>query len=311
MSGQTNKPRKSLRKRVAYSQNFLKDKRLVSKLLAKSSINKNDTVYEIGSGPGIITGELIKVCKGVVAFEIDANLCNELKNSFSNVLGLKICSGDFLSHTLPRSAYKVFSNIPFNITADIIKKLTQAPNPPKDSYLIVQKEAAAKYAGKPYGKEETQISVLIKPWFELTIVYQFKRSDFYPKPKVSPVLLRIRKRGTSLIDVGDRQVYKDFITYAFNQWKSSLQEGLQKVFTKPQFSKLAKELDFPLTATPTQLDFERWLGLFNFFLTNIDNRKQKIVKSFAKHLFEQQSTLQKIHRTRTDKDWRKFKEYYS
>lgn len=307
MSGQASKPRKPLRKRIAYSQNFLREKRLVSRLIDESSINKNDTVYEIGAGQGIITEELIKACKEVVAFEIDTNLYNKLKGRFSGVPTLKIYPSDFLSHTFPNADYKVFSNIPFNITANIIKKLTQAPNPPKDSYLIVQKEAAIKYAGKPYGKRETQTSILIKPWFELTVVYQFKKSDFYPRPKVSPILLRIRKRSNPLIDTNNKQAYNDFITYAFNQWKPNLQKGLQKVFTKPQFSKLAKELGFSLTSTPTQLNFGQWLGLFKYFLANVDSQKQKVVEGFAKQLFKQQSSLQKIHRTRTDKGWKKFK----
>jgi len=140
----------------------------------------------------------------------------------------------------------------------------------------------------------------------LTVVHQFKKSDFYPKPKVDPVLLRIRKKESPLVPTHSKQTYEDFITYAFNQWKPNLQEGLQKIFTKLQFSKLAKELGFALTVTPTQLEFEQWLGLFKFFLTSIEDRKQKLVEGFAKQLFEQQSGLQKIHRTRTDKDWRKF-----
>ena len=292
-----------MRKRIAYSQNFLKDKRLVSKLINESSLNKNDTVYEIGAGQGIITEELVKVCKKVIAFEIDTALYNKLQKRFSDTPPLKIYPDDFLSHPLPQSDYKIFSNIPFNITADIIKKLTQAPNPPKDSYLIVQKEAARKYTGK------SQASVLIKPWFELTVVHQFKRSDFSPKPKVESVFLRLRKKETPLVATSNKQIYKDFITYAFNQWKPTLQESLQEIFTKPQFSKLAKGLGFPLAATPTQLSFERWLALFNFFLTNVDNKKQKLVGGSAKNLLEQQSNLQKIHRTRTDKDWKKTRSF--
>ena len=49
-----------MRKTVIYSQNFLKDKTLVANLINQSSITKDDVVYEIGAGEGIITEQLLK-----------------------------------------------------------------------------------------------------------------------------------------------------------------------------------------------------------------------------------------------------------
>jgi 23S rRNA (adenine-N6)-dimethyltransferase len=45
---------------IKYSQNFLKNPKLVEELLGKSSIALNDLVYEIGPGKGIITEQLAK-----------------------------------------------------------------------------------------------------------------------------------------------------------------------------------------------------------------------------------------------------------
>ena len=100
-----------LKKSVQYSQNFIKDPNLVERLLSNSSIGKNDVVLEIGAGGGVITRKLRERAKEVIAFEIDNDL--PLKD---------VVRGDFLDHPLPNYPYKVFSNIPFNITADIVKK---------------------------------------------------------------------------------------------------------------------------------------------------------------------------------------------
>lgn len=63
-----------MRTRIKYSQNFLKDRGLIKSLLEKSSINKEDVVYEIGAGQGIITEELLKKSGKVIAFEIGTKI---------------------------------------------------------------------------------------------------------------------------------------------------------------------------------------------------------------------------------------------
>jgi 23S rRNA (adenine-N6)-dimethyltransferase len=155
----------------------------------------------------------------VIAIEKDRKLYEKLKEKFSGNQKVEIKHGDFLNWHLPREEeYKIFSNIPFNLTADIVTKITATFNPPKDAYLIIQEEAAKKFAGLPYGKER-QYSLLLKPWFEFKILYHFRNTDFYPIPQVRVVLLQIKKREEPLIEEEQAKLYRDFIVYGFNQWK--------------------------------------------------------------------------------------------
>ena len=161
--------------KLSHSQNFLRDPELVKKLVEKSSLTSEDMVLEIGPGKGIITSVLAKHCKRVLAVEADKNLHLELKGKFSSLTNIEIHHQDFLEFSLPKYEYKVFSNIPFNITADIVRKLFDSENSPTNSYLIMQKEAAEKYGGF---KSETLFSVLHKPWFAFNKVYEFQKNDF-------------------------------------------------------------------------------------------------------------------------------------
>jgi 23S rRNA (adenine-N6)-dimethyltransferase len=197
---------------------------------------------------------------------------------------------------LPRGKYKVFANIPFTITAAIIGKLTSGDNPPEDTYLILQKEAAYKFVGKPIGKT-TQYSLLLKPWFEIKVIHKLRRTDFRPIPKVDSVLLRIKKREKPLVPVVQTQLYRDFVVYGFNQWKPTLREAMNKIFTDKQFSKLANNLGFSKSDKPTELDFGKWLGLFNYLAEHVQEDKQQIVHGAEKRLKKQQAGLRKIHRT--------------
>jgi len=286
---------------IKYSQNFLRNPRLVEELVGKSSIASNDLVYEIGPGKGIITEQLAKKCAKVIAIEKDRKLYEKLKEKFSGNQKVEIKHGDFLNWHLPRQGeYKIFSNIPFNLTADIVTKITATLNPPKDAYLIIQKEAAKKFAGLPYGKER-QYSLLLKPWFEFKILYHFKNTDFYPIPQVSVVLLQIKKREEPLVEKEQARLYRDFIVYGFNQWKPTLEKSLKKIFTHEQFKRLSKNLGFERTAQPTDLTFEQWLGLFKYFLTGVEEKKKELIYGAEATLKQQQARLQKIHRTRFKK----------
>lgn len=297
----------TMRKRIAYSQNFLRDSGLIAKLIESSSITKDDTVFEIGAGQGIITEQLLKRSKKVVVFEIDTNLFKKLEVKFQNNTSIEIIQGDFLTHPLPKHPYKVFSNIPFNVTSDVIKKLTQTENPPEDTYLIVQKEAAKKFVGKPYAGNNSQISVLLQPLFELEILHEFKRSDFFPRPGVDTVLLRIRKRNTPLIELKHKRKYHDFIVYTFNQSTPNIVEGLSKVFGMQTLLRLTRELGFSQNLKPSELDFTHWLDLFVFFLKNVDKKHQTIVDGSFTRQSRQQAGLEKINRTRVDKEWKRYK----
>ena len=293
-----------MRKRIAYSQNFLKDKGLVAKLISQSTITKDDTVFDIGAGQGVITDELIKASGKVIAFEIDNNLFGKLEHRLESNKSVEVRLGNFLDYPLPNYPYKVFSNIPFNITSAVIKKLTEAENPPADTYLILQKEAALKFLGKPHDSKNSQLATLLKPWFDMTIVHNFDKNDFFPKPMVDIVLMRIEKRSSPLISVDNKRLFEDFIVYTYNQFQPNVIEGLSKVLGRETILRLAKQIGFNTNDKPSELEFKDWQSIFDYFVKNTDQNHKSIVKGTFDRLHKQQQNLRKINRTRLDKHWK-------
>ena len=288
----------SIRQSILYAQNFLKDSSLIASLLDKSSISSDDAVWEIGPGKGIITEQLALRCKQVVAIEKDPYLSTLLLQKFADRPNVTIHQGDFLHYPLPRQPYKVFANIPFNITTPIVAKLTAWEYSPQDTYLIMQREAAEMFLGKPH---ETLRTILLKPWFEMEIVHRFERKDFIPAPRVDVVMLRLRKRGPPLIHSTERQCFRDFIVYIFTTWRPTLKSTLKSIFTRHQLKDMQRALDTDLDGTPTSLSFEQWLNLFEYF--NVAGNKQvmRVISGSEKRLIQQQNGLQKRHRTRQNR----------
>jgi 23S rRNA (adenine-N6)-dimethyltransferase len=262
---------KKPRKRIALAQNFLKNAFLVRRLVGESSIGLSDTVYEIGAGRGIITAELARIARKVIALEKDSALVDFLRQRFRTAHNVEILERDFLQYGIPGGDYKIFANIPYNLTADIVRKILHADSAPIDAYLVVQKEAAEKISGSP---AETRFSILAKPRFQIRIIRELRRTDFEPVPGVDSVLLYIHKRSSPLVLPEDACLYREMVCYGFAGWKRSLGRTFQPIFTYRQWKRLAKELGFSLDATPSELTFTQWLGLLDCLKRRVPRYKQ-------------------------------------
>jgi 23S rRNA (adenine-N6)-dimethyltransferase len=264
------------RKQISLAQNFLRSPKLVHRLVRMSRIGLSDTVYEIGPGNGIITAALASVAGQVIAIEKDSELVRRLRLRFRPVENVEIVEKDFLNYSFahvdvpsvcvgrptPLSHFKMFANIPYNRTAETVRKILHERSRLCEAYLIIQKEAAMKFSGCP---RETLFSILAKPLFDLQIMLQLKRTDFRPVPNVDSVLLSIKRRNSPLLEASDVELYREFVQYGFGRWKPNLRLAFKNVFTYKQWKRLARDLNFPLNATPTELNVEQWLGLYQRF----------------------------------------------
>ena len=258
-------------RQIALAQNFLRSPMLARRLLGASSITSLDTVYEIGPGRGAITVELARVARNVIAIEKDLLLVQYLPRRFQDVGNVQIVKGDFMRFRIPDQEYKIFSNIPYNLTADIVRRILYAHPIPSEAYLIVQKEAAEKFSGSP---KETQFSVLAKASFDIQVVRELRRTDFLPAPRVDSVLLHIRKHCPPLVGKEDTSLYRHFVRFGFGRWKKNLKLAFKPIFTYEQWKRLSRDLRFPIDVKPTDLTLEQWIGLFDCFKHRVPVGKQ-------------------------------------
>jgi 16S rRNA A1518/A1519 N6-dimethyltransferase RsmA/KsgA/DIM1 with predicted DNA glycosylase/AP lyase activity len=251
-------------KRIHLAQNFLHSPKLVRRLVSLSTIGPSDTVYEIGPGNGIITEALASVARQVVAIEKDPELVRRLRERFRVFANVEIVEQDCLAYVFQSNAvpYKIFANIPYNITAQILRSIVYAQPYLAEACLVLQKEPAKKYSGLP---TETLCSILAKPFFEFQILARLKRTDFTPVPNVDSVLLQIKRRCQSLIKSEEVALYREFVEYGFGRWKPNLRLAFKHIFTYKQWKRLSQDLKIAFNAKPTELMFEQWLGLYRGF----------------------------------------------
>ncbi len=248
------------------SQNYLTSARIIRRLIQKSNLTNADHVIEIGPGKGHITRFLLESCRHVTAVELDDTLYHRLTQQFTGVRNLTLRNADFCSFSLPeKGPYKVFANIPFSRTTDIIRHLTESRNPPSDAYLILEKGAAKRFLGQP---ADGLRSLSLKPFFTMEILYHFHREDFHPKPSVDIVMLHIAKRALPDLPIASARAYRAFLAKAYDG-----RTGLSGLFTRRQLSRAFGEAGLMHDTTLASIRYIQWLCLFRCYAQQVLRRK--------------------------------------
>jgi 23S rRNA (adenine-N6)-dimethyltransferase len=279
------------------SQNFLYEPRLIEHLVGLADIDSSDVVYDLGAGSGNLTAVLARHAAQVIAIEKDPALAAQLRKRFSRQGNVVVQERDLRGYRLPRSKYVVVANPPFTITANIVQTLTSAPVPPRDAYLVLQREAAERFMGRP---RMTLTALLLAPWFSFTVVHTFRRVDFTPTPSVDAVFVRLHKRGPPLIR-DDAQLYRDFIVACFSAWRPTVADSMAHVLGRRAAARILADTSAGGAASPSRLRLTTWLALFRSFAAAPDEVLRRVLGSEAR-LRRQQRRLQKVHRTRAPRD---------
>lgn len=201
-----------------HSQHFLRRPRLVKELLGHTSIKPVDTVIDIGAGSGVITSVLASRVSKVIAYEIDPRMAKKVRAAMTEHPHVQVIEKSFLDTTLPNDTYKIFANIPFHLSSPIIRKLTEANNPPAAIYLIVQKQFAQKLLIDT-DKFTGLLGAHIAPRFTARIRKTLQRTDFWPHPAVDTVLVELLLRETPLLDTPLLPTYREFVDVCFSRQK--------------------------------------------------------------------------------------------
>lgn len=237
-----------MQRRHDYSQHFLRDPKLVRELLKRTAILPGSTVIDIGAGSGVITSVLAEYGCSVIAVELEERTAQILRKNTASYSNITIVESDFLTFTLPKTPYGVFANIPFHLSAEIIRKIADTPTPPQAAYCIVQKQFADRLL-PDFDGPSSQLGMMIGPSFSVRAIHHLKRTDFIPHPNVDTVLLEILPREKPLIATAKLPTYRKFI---------------QRAFSDPAyFATLATpRRAFNPGVTASQLSLSEWILLF-------------------------------------------------
>jgi 16S rRNA A1518/A1519 N6-dimethyltransferase RsmA/KsgA/DIM1 with predicted DNA glycosylase/AP lyase activity len=248
------------RTRAALAQNLFASANPARRLVALAGISPGDRVYDLGAGTGLITGALVDAGARVVAVERDPNLARRLRARFAAAPGVTVLEAD-LAEVRFRAPYKVVANPPFNRTAALLRRLLGDAPAPETAALVLQREAARKWAGVP---RPTAVSLAAAPWFELSVSEPFRRRDFTPAPGVDLALLRFARRAVPDLEHDCREAWAGFVRHAFGRGRADARGAFRGLLSHLQWRRLSAELGVGADARLAELGYDDWLAIFGF-----------------------------------------------
>ena len=232
-----------------FGQNFLIDKNILLKIINLINLNNLD-ILEIGPGNGKLTDYIVsKKPRKLTLIEIDTKLAEELFIKYSNLNYIKVINADIMEIDLKNNYQLVISNLPYNISSQIIVKLALLSKSPEKLILMFQKE----FAQRLLDEKINSINSLIRCFYDIKLSFNVSKNCFRPVPKVDSSVLVFSKKDKKLLK---KDEVNDFIIFKRNLF-SHKRKSLKNLLRQYQLEK-----DFNLNLRVENLELATLISIF-------------------------------------------------
>ncbi len=257
----------------ALGQNFLTNSSIISKIAEQGNSALDMGVIEIGTGVGVLTNELAKTAKKVVAIEIDDRLIPLLEETLSEHTNVKIINEDVLKVDLKELINKEFNglnvavcaNLPYYITSPIIMKLLEEELPIKSITVMVQKEAGRRLCADLGSREAGAVTVAVRFYSEPKMLFNVSRGNFIPSPNVDSCVIRLDIKEKPKDVLCPKEYFFKVVRASFCQRRKTLINSLSSGLStsKDEILKAIEICNIKPTARPEELKMENFIALAN------------------------------------------------
>lgn len=254
-------------------QNFLIDPSVCPRM-AEFACDESYGVLEIGPGIGVLTKEVSKVAKRVVAIELDDRLREILPKTLDGCDNVKVIFGDAMKLNLKSIIEENFSdcekvcvcaNLPYYITSPIIMMLLESKLPIDNITVMVQKEAAERLCAKVGSRESGAVTVAVDYYAQAEILFPVGRESFMPPPNVDSAVIKLNIRKNPPVKVDDEKKFFALIKACFAQRRKTLVNTVSNTtnYSKEELRNALLELGISETVRAEQLTIEQLANLSN------------------------------------------------
>ena len=214
-----------------YGQNFLIDQNILNKI--SNLINsENLNILEIGPGNGKLTdGIILKKPSLLTLIEIDRDLIKYLSQKYLFNKKVNLINADILNYEIKDYYQLIISNLPYNISSQILVKLSTMSKQPDTLILMFQKE----FAQRLLDKKLNSINSLIKCFYTIKLNFNVSKNCYRPIPKVDSSVLTFNKLKKKIININEINKFIIFKRNLFSHKRKSLKNLLKKYDLKNEF----------------------------------------------------------------------------
>lgn len=252
-------------------QNFIINPSVCPRIAEMGGADAETGVIEIGTGFGVLTHELAKRAKKVVAIELDTRLLPVLEYTLSEHKNVKVINEDVLKVDLASLIREEFAgmdvvvcaNLPYYITSPIIMALLEQRLPIKAVTVMVQKEAAARLCAAMPSRDCGAVTAAVRYYSDPRVLFPVSRGSFMPAPNVDSCVIRLDvKKELPLSGEQERRLFT-VIKGAFSQRRKTLQNtlGSSLGLPKPAVADALLKIGQKPTARAEELSLEDFIRL--------------------------------------------------
>ena len=252
-------------------QNFLINPD-VCPAMANAACDSETGVIEIGPGIGVLTRELAKTAKKVIAIELDERLKKILPETLSGLANVEVIYGDALKLDLNEiikeklsccKSVAVCANLPYYITSPVIMNLLESRLPITSVTVMVQKEAAQRLCAEVGTREAGAVSVAVSYYAEPHILFGVSRASFMPPPNVDSAVIQLKIRKEPPIKVKNEKEFFRLVKCCFSQRRKTLVNAVSNTAgtDKDELRAALRALGLPETVRGEQLTMEQLAAL--------------------------------------------------
>lgn len=245
------------------SQNLIKDKKILKKMVQLAHVTRDDTVVEIGAGHGDLTRVICESAGFVHSVELDRSFKARLGLLEKECQNLKVHFGDFLEVSLSEftggKKIKVIGNIPYGITGPILFKLVEERDHVSGAYLTAQREIGQRLVSPSHRRTYGALSVICQLVADVKILLNLKPGVFFPPPKVDSVYFSMIFRDTS------RNVdhsHMEFVKRCFENKRKYLKHALSKYYEEERIAELYAIMGFSPSVRAEEIEPQGFLEIY-------------------------------------------------
>ncbi|CAM6104624.1 unnamed protein product [Calypogeia fissa] len=262
-------------------QHYMVNETVNTRIVEAAQIQPDDLVLEIGPGTGSLTQALVDAGAHVIAVEKDPDMASLVMERFRHSNRVEVVQLDFLKwkvgstmrkrlgqETLnsqqPKLA-KVVSNLPFNITTHVLKRVLPMGDVFSRVVLLLQDEAALRLTDAAPAPVDYRPMTILVNFFSVP-QYKFKvpRKAFFPQPRVDGGVISFDlKTPSEYPPVGSPKIFMTMINAAFNGKRKMLRNSLQHMFKAADIQVALLSSGFSDTARPEELSLTDFVAFYN------------------------------------------------
>jgi 16S rRNA (adenine1518-N6/adenine1519-N6)-dimethyltransferase len=250
-------------------QNFVADPNTVRRIAELARVSTGDHVVEIGAGLGSLTLALADTGAEILAIEVDRGVVPVLREVVAGRPNVTVVEADAMeldwSQVLDpevEGGWVLVANLPYNVATPLICDILDEVAHIERLIVMVQREAAERFAASPRTPAYGAVSVKAAYWGTARIIGHVPASVFVPRPNVESALVEITRRQPPPTDP---DTLFALVRTGFGQRRKMLRRSLAGIVAPDTF----EAAGVSPTARPEELDVDAWCRLADAHLAHV------------------------------------------